>query len=134
MCCMIPPIKTSSPSQIASTSTSTASSRKRSNKTGESLETVGHPEYIYESPNKMLRLNGWFPGQECSSYFFQEKTGDMYTYLIDFGFGSDKFGSDVCYFNKFCWINNQEFVYSYNSYSNGKTKEVYAISKINKIR
>ena len=36
----IPPIKTDSPSEIASTSTSIASSKKRSNKTGESFETL----------------------------------------------------------------------------------------------
>lgn len=84
--------------------------------TGESLETVGNPEYIIESPNRKLRLNGWFPGQECSSYFFQEKSGDGYRYLIDFGWGT-LFGENVCYFEKFCWISDNEFVYSYMDYS-----------------
>ena len=39
MCSMIPPMNTSLPSQIASTSTSIASLRKRSIRTGESFET-----------------------------------------------------------------------------------------------
>ena len=39
MCSMMPPITTSVPSQIASTSTSIASLRKRSSSTGESLLT-----------------------------------------------------------------------------------------------
>ena len=40
MCSMMPPISTSVPSQIASTSTSVARSRKRSSSTGLSLETL----------------------------------------------------------------------------------------------
>jgi len=51
-------------------------------KTGESLKTVGNPEYFIDSPTKKYRLNGWFPGQECSSYFFQKKTSGNYTYLV----------------------------------------------------
>ena len=39
MCSMMPPISTCSPSQMASTSTSMASFRKRSISTGESLDT-----------------------------------------------------------------------------------------------
>jgi hypothetical protein len=94
-------------------------------KTGESLETVGNPEYIVESPNKKIRLNGWFPGQECKSYFFQEKIGDDYTYLVNFGWGSDEYGENVCYFNKFCWISDNEFIYSYTEYSDRVEKEKY---------
>ncbi|GEM_PF-526179 len=36
-------------------------------------ELVGNPSYIVNSPSKKFRLNGWFPGQECSSYFIQRK-------------------------------------------------------------
>jgi len=101
-------------------------------RTGESLETVGNPKYIIESPSKKFRLNGWFSGQECSNYFFQEKIGDNYTYLVDFGWGSDKFGENVCYFNKFCWLNDREFIYSYTDYSGKNGKEKYFIGKLNK--
>lgn len=103
-------------------------------KTGESLVTVGNPEYIVESPNKKFRLNGWFPGQECSVYFFQKKVENRYIYLADFERGNENFGSDLCYFNKFCWLNDQEFMYCYTDYSvdseNGVKK--YFIGQINK--
>lgn len=92
-------------------------------KTGESIETAGNPEYIVESQNKKLRLNGWFPGQECSSYFFQEKVGDSYTYLVNYGWASDEFGENVCYFNKFCWLNDHEFMYCYTDYSSNENGE-----------
>ena len=42
-------------------------------KTGETALTIGNPEYIITSPNKSYRLNGYFGGQECISYFFQKK-------------------------------------------------------------
>lgn len=100
-------------------------------KTGESLETVGNPEYIIESPNKKIRLNGWFPGQECSNYFFQERSGDKHIYLIDFGWGSEQYGKDVCYLSDFCWLNDGEFLYSYTDYSGGKKRERYCTGQIN---
>jgi len=101
-------------------------------KTGESLHTTGNPDYIYDSPNKKMRLNGWFPGQECSSYFLQKKTGTSYTYLTDFGFGSNRFGENVCYFNIFYWVNDQEFMYSYTEYIDQKPIEKYVSCHIGK--
>ncbi|SIR43045.1 SH3 domain-containing protein [Maribacter ulvicola] len=99
-------------------------------KTGESLETVGNPEYIVESPNKNFRLNGWFPGQECSSYFFQEKTKKGYRYLVEFGWGSENYGNNVCNFDKFCWINDNEFIYSYMDYLGNSGVKKYFKGKI----
>jgi len=101
-------------------------------KTGETFETIGNPEYIIESPNKKLRLNGWFPGQECSSYFFQKKTESNYTYLIDFGFGTEGPSEDVCNFKKFCWLNDQEFMYSYGGNYGETGGEKYFIARIKK--
>ena len=101
-------------------------------KTGESLKTVGNPEYIVESPNKKLRLNGWFPGQECSSYFFQEKTEKGYKYLVEFGWGSKNYGENVCNFDKFCWINDNEFIYSYMDYSVNNSVKKYFKGEIMK--
>ena len=94
-------------------------------KTGESLETVGNPEQIVASPTKKFRLNGWYSGQECSHYFFQKKSGDHYLYLVDFGWGSEKYGESICYFNKFCWLNDGEFLYAFIDHSSGKAKESY---------
>ncbi|NRD20048.1 SH3 domain-containing protein [Winogradskyella eckloniae] len=95
-----------------------------STKTGETLKTVGNPEYIIESPSKKIRLNGFFGGQECSHYFFQVKTGDTYTYLT-------AFNHDLCYYDKFYWLNDQEFIYSETSYAttvNGN--QIYYLGKI----
>lgn len=85
-------------------------------KTGETLETTGNPDYVISSPNQEYRLNGWFSGQECSHYFFQKKMGDSYVYLA----GLDE---DICYFTKFCWLNEGEFVYGYTD--NEKGEEEY---------
>lgn len=41
-------------------------------------ELVGNPSYIADSPSKRFRLSGWFPGQECSSYFIQRKIKNGY--------------------------------------------------------
>ena len=101
-------------------------------KTGETIETIGNPDYIVHSPSGKYRINGWFPGQECSVYFFQEKIGDRYTYLSGFGFGDDKFGTDLCYYTKFSWINDEQFIYALPDYSNGIEERKYFIGKINK--
>lgn len=85
-------------------------------KTGETTETSGNPEYIKTSPNNKIRLNGYFPGQECSDYFFQEIKDDRLIYLTNFGWGSVN-GDDVCNFKDFIWINDHQFVYSHLDYS-----------------
>lgn len=103
--------------------------------TGESLETVGNPEYIRCSPSKKLRLNGWFSGQECSSYFFQEKTANGYVYLTDIGWDSKNERSRVCSFDKFYWLSDTEFMYSESFYhydESGKAIEKYYLAKITK--
>lgn len=100
-------------------------------RTGESLETVGNPEYIIHSPSGKYRLNGWFPGQECSSYFFQEKIEDEYTYITAFAEGTETMGSDLCYFKKFAWLNDGKFIYSYPTYSKEEEGK-YFIGEINK--
>ncbi|WP_338360063.1 SH3 domain-containing protein [Yeosuana marina] len=91
--------------------------------TGEITETTGNPEYIIESPNKTYRLNGWFGGQECSTYFFQEKNKSTYKYLIDLDW-------HICYYKKFCWINDTEFLYSFIAYSNNGNEEKYVKGQI----
>jgi len=101
-------------------------------KTGETLATVGNPEYIKHSSSGKYRLNGWFPGQECSSYFIQEKVGDHYTYLTSFDYGTDKLLKEICYFKKFAWISDTKFIYSFPNYSPKKYKTQYFMGQINK--
>ena len=97
-------------------------------KTGESLNTVGNPEYILASPNNKLRLNGHFPGQECSSYFFQEIKDGKLIYLTDFGWDSI-YGKDICNIKSFIWITDNEFAYSYLYYSTQSETEVEKYKK-----
>lgn len=99
-------------------------------KYGESLETAGNPEYIVKSPNDVYRLNGWFPGQQCSSYFFQKKSGSKLIYLTDFGWGSEQNGSKVCTMKDFTWLNDGEFVYHFTDYLGQKTIKKYLKAKI----
>lgn len=94
-------------------------------KTGESLETAGNPEYIVKSPNDVYRLNGWFPGQECSSYFFQKKSGSKLIYLTDFGWGNEHYGKNVCTVEDFSWLDDGQFIYSYDDSSGEKTVKKY---------
>ncbi|SEE66760.1 SH3 domain-containing protein [Tenacibaculum sp. MAR_2010_89] len=50
-------------------------------KTGETELTIGNPKYIISSPKNTYRLNGYFGGQECISYFFQKKVNGAFIYL-----------------------------------------------------
>jgi len=97
-------------------------------RTGETLETVGNPEYFIESPNKKRRLNGSFGGQECSSYFFQEKINKYYTYLREFSWGNHRFNT-FCYFKKFYWLNDEVFIFSHIDSYDENSKELYKYFK-----
>ena len=81
-------------------------------KTGETELTIGNPEYIIPSPKNTYRLNGYFGGQECISYFFQKKEKGKFTYLTQFSEDSD-----LCTFKEFYWIDETQFIYSKMSYS-----------------
>jgi hypothetical protein len=50
--------------------------------TGEQIEDVGNPQYILFSSTKKNRLNGYFGGQECSTYFIQQKKENQYKKMI----------------------------------------------------
>ena len=50
---------------------------------GKTTTQIGNPEYILESPNKKFRLNGYFPGQECSTYFIQKNIKGEYLKVLE---------------------------------------------------
>lgn len=87
--------------------------------TGEELEMIGNPEYIIESPNKKVRLAGYFPGQECDAYSFQEFREGRWQFLTNFGSESEVIGWNVCQFIAFYWIDDSQFVFSYLDYLSG---------------
>lgn len=59
-------------------------------------ELVGNPKYMLLSPSAKYRLNGWFPGQECSDYFLQMKTAQGYELLTRIPMHISKEGFDFC--------------------------------------
>lgn len=59
-------------------------------------DLVGNPEYILLSPSGKYRLNGWFPGQECSDYFLQKKTTQGYQLMARIPMHISKEGFDFC--------------------------------------
>lgn len=88
--------------------------------TGETELTAGNPEYIVPSPKNTHRLNGYFGGHECVTYFFQAKKNGEFTYLTEFNSEYD-----VCWFKEFYWLNEYEFIYSLEykgAYYKGKIK------------
>ena len=76
---------------------------------------VGNPQYIQYSPSKKYRLNGWFPGQECSDYFIQEKIGDTYKVLARIPIHLTEEGFDLCTLKNIFWYSDQE-LYFRNTY------------------
>ncbi|BCY28943.1 hypothetical protein [Flavobacterium okayamense] len=51
-------------------------------KNGNETQTTGNPDYIVVSPNNVFRLNGYYNGQECSSYFIQKKINEEFVKVI----------------------------------------------------
>lgn len=95
--------------------------------TGELTETTGNPDYIIDSPNKTYRLNGWFGGQECSSYFIQKRKNDAYNYLVGFD-------DVICEIIKFYWLSDTEFLFSVKDYSDASNlKETYMKGQISSL-
>lgn len=75
-------------------------------KTGETDRTIGNPEYVVSSPKNSYRLNGYFGGQECISYFFQKNENGRFVYLTALNWNYD-----ICTFKEFYWINENEFMF-----------------------
>jgi hypothetical protein len=76
---------------------------------------VGNPQYIQYSPSKKYRLNGWFPGQECSDYFIQEKIGDTYKVLARIPIHLTEEGFDLCTLKDIFWTSDR-VLYFRNTY------------------
>ncbi len=50
---------------------------------GMETQETGNPDYIVTSPNNQYRLNGYFGGQECISYFIQKQINGQFQKVID---------------------------------------------------
>lgn len=74
-------------------------------------DTAGNPSYIRFSPTKKYRLNGWFPGQECSDYFIEKLVNGNYQYHspIPTHIGSDDFL--LCNITDIFWVSDTEMYF-----------------------
>ncbi|MBL1409227.1 hypothetical protein [Sphingobacterium faecale] len=78
-------------------------------------EQVGNPAYILYTPNKQFRLNGYFPGQECSAYFIQRMEGDHYVHFGEIPLHLTSEGFDLCTLENIFW-NGETELYFRNTY------------------
>jgi hypothetical protein len=51
-------------------------------KNGRQTEEAGNPDYVVASPNNEFRLNGFYDGQECVSYFIQKNSKGQFENTI----------------------------------------------------
>ncbi|MFD2969211.1 hypothetical protein [Sphingobacterium bambusae] len=81
-------------------------------------ELVGNPSYIVQSPSAKFRLNGWFPGQECSSYFIQRKTKTGYQKYEDIPLHLTEENFDLCTIVDSRWASDSTLFFR-NTYFDG---------------
>lgn len=76
-------------------------------KNGETTELTGNPNIIQSSPNKKYRLNGYFGGQECSSYFIQKRIEKEFKKVISLSGEFEKLTTiDICVIGDSFWTND----------------------------
>ena len=51
-------------------------------KNGKPIEETGNPDHIKNSPNKKFRLNGFYDGQECITYFIEKDINGEFIKVI----------------------------------------------------
>lgn len=77
-------------------------------KNGKLTEETGNPDMIVFSPNKSIRLNGHFGGQECSSYFIQKIQDGEWIKIIQLDQEFEKqTGKWLCVLKESYWLNDQ---------------------------
>lgn len=79
------------------------------------IEKLGNPSYIVHSVQKKYRLNGYFPGQECSEYFIQKQIGDDYRFYAPIPIHLSNEGFDLCNLKDIFWTSENE-LYFRNTY------------------
>lgn len=96
--------------------------------TGQDTEQTGVPSYMLESPDHKFRLNGYFGGQECSSYFVQENRNGTYTKIADID------QDDLCNMVDAFWVNDSTLYYKlyFLVEPAGKPTKYYKLSISNK--
>lgn len=96
-------------------------------KTGQMTEETGVPDLFRPSPKGEFRLNGFFEGQNCYSYFIQQKQQGRYQKIIAFSEAFQKARAVVlCEIGECRWIDERHFVLSeLGNYVNGVQVKKY---------
>src|SRR5690606_35076632 len=74
-------------------------------------EIVGNPQYIQYSTTKKYRLNGWFPGQECATYFIQQRSEEGYDFYANVPMHSDTENFVWCNIAGAFWTSDEELCF-----------------------
>lgn len=74
-------------------------------------DPLGNPEYDVTSPDKQLRLCGYYTGQDCVERFLERwsKTKKRYEF-IGYLWGSNS-GFDFCYTDGWFWVSNTQALF-----------------------
>lgn len=103
-------------------------------KTGQETEETGNPDIIDFSPKEKFRLNGYFGGQECYSYFIQKKINDQFVKIIQLDEEFEKLTKHwLCTIGESFW-NNENTLYLVETgfEENGPSKHYFEIKLIEK--
>ena len=97
-------------------------------KNGKQTEETGNPDYIVTSPDNQYRLNGFFDGQECVSYFIQKNINGHFENVIPLNSAfvrKDKI--NLCQANDFFWSDDNTLFFREVLYFDGEatTKSKY---------
>ena len=88
--------------------------------TGKNTSQVGNPEYMLESTNKKFRLNGYFPGQECSNYFIQKNINGEYLKIFEINevYPFKNVPENFCTMDNLFWTNDYTLNFTIRNYKN----------------
>lgn len=101
-------------------------------KNGRETEETGNPEYIVASPNDKFRLNGFFDGQECVSYFLQKNINGTFENVISLNEAfvqNDRI--NLCQLKDAFWADDHTLLLSEALYADGDvatTPKYYKVS------
>ncbi len=76
-------------------------------KNGKETEETGNPDYLKPSPNKTFRLNGFYEGQECVTYFIEKNNNGQFQKVIPLSELFNKNGNvTICSAQEVFWKND----------------------------
>ena len=104
-------------------------------KNGKETEETGNLNIIQSSPDNNFRINGYFGGQECTSYFIQKKVNNEYIRIIDldenFENQTDKY---ICTIKESFWSTDNKtlFLMKTDGYGEEQTRDYFKIELFQK--